>query len=103
MMNLKIEIVFNFFNHLFGGWYQWKGKHIRKGLRRLNVMEILVLMYENGKMRLETTSPMGEKYHEVLAFLCLTYSLNITIPSFIHVVINDKILCILWLNSTTFS
>jgi hypothetical protein len=46
---------------LSGVWYQWEGEDIRKGCRRVNMVEYYVLMYENGKMRpVETIPGMGE-------------------------------------------
>jgi hypothetical protein len=42
------------------GWHQQEGKDIRKGCRRVNVVEYYALMYENGKMRpVETIPGMG--------------------------------------------
>jgi hypothetical protein len=42
------------------GRYQWEGKDIRKGCKRVNMLEIHALTYENGKMRTtETISGMG--------------------------------------------
>jgi hypothetical protein len=34
----KVKQVFS------GSWYQWEGKDIRKGCRRMNIVEIFVLM-----------------------------------------------------------
>jgi hypothetical protein len=42
---------------LSGDWYQWEGEDIRKGWRRVNMVEYYVLMYENGKMRPVETIP----------------------------------------------
>jgi hypothetical protein len=39
---------------LSGGWPQWEGRNIRKGCRRVNMVEILWThekYYENEKMR----------------------------------------------------
>jgi hypothetical protein len=36
---------------LSGGWPQWEGEDIRKGCKRMNMVEYYALMYENGKMR----------------------------------------------------
>jgi hypothetical protein len=40
-----------------GVWHQWEGEDIRKGCRRVNVVEYYVLMYESGKMRPVETIP----------------------------------------------
>jgi hypothetical protein len=54
MENRKVKQV------LSRGWYQWEGEDIRKGCRRVNVVEYYVLMHENGKMRpVETIPGMG--------------------------------------------
>jgi hypothetical protein len=38
-----------------------RGVNTKKGCRKLNIVEILLLMYENGKMRhVETIPGMGE-------------------------------------------
>jgi hypothetical protein len=42
---------------LSGGWQQWEGEDMRKGCRKMNVVEYYVLMYENGKMRPIETIP----------------------------------------------
>jgi hypothetical protein len=43
---------------LLGCWYQWVGRDVRKGCRRVNM--VYSLMYENGKMRpIETIPGMG--------------------------------------------
>jgi hypothetical protein len=39
------------------GWYQWEGEDIRKGCRRVNLVEYYALMNENGKMRPVETIP----------------------------------------------
>jgi hypothetical protein len=45
---------------LSGGWYQWEGEDTRKRCKRVNMVEILVLSYENGTMRsVETIPEMG--------------------------------------------
>jgi hypothetical protein len=36
---------------LTGGWHQWEGEDIRKGCRRVNMVEYYALVYENGQMR----------------------------------------------------
>jgi hypothetical protein len=46
---------------LSGGWHQQKGEDIRKGCRRVNMVEYYVLRNENGKMRPGKTIPgMGK-------------------------------------------
>jgi hypothetical protein len=44
------------------GWYQWDGGgDIRKGCKRMNMVEIFCTMCINGKMRpVETIPGMGE-------------------------------------------
>jgi hypothetical protein len=45
---------------LSGGWHQWEGEDIRKGCRRVNMVEYYVLRYKNGKMRpVESLPGMG--------------------------------------------
>jgi hypothetical protein len=34
---------------LSGGWHQWEGEDVRKGCRRVNMVEYYVLMYEKWK------------------------------------------------------
>jgi hypothetical protein len=36
---------------LFRGWHQREGKDIRKGCRRVNMVEYYALMNENGKKK----------------------------------------------------
>jgi hypothetical protein len=44
-----------------GDWHQWKGGGDRERIRRVNMLEIYVLMNENGKMRSTEMVPgMGE-------------------------------------------
>jgi hypothetical protein len=46
---------------LVWGLVLWEGKDIRKNSKRMNMVEILVLMYENGKMRPVETIPGMEE------------------------------------------
>jgi hypothetical protein len=47
---------------LSGGWYHQKEEEdIRKGCRRVNMVEYDVLMYENGKIRPAETIPRMER------------------------------------------
>jgi hypothetical protein len=47
---------------LSGGGTSGRRENIRKGYRRVNMVEIYVHMYENGKMRpVETVPGMGEE------------------------------------------
>jgi hypothetical protein len=42
------------------GWVPGNGRVIRKGWKRVNVVETVCIMYENGKMRsVETNTSMG--------------------------------------------
>jgi hypothetical protein len=36
---------------LSGVWHQWEGEDIRKGCRRVNMVEYYILVYGNVKMR----------------------------------------------------
>jgi hypothetical protein len=38
--------------------HQWEGEDIRKGCRRVKMVEYYALMYENGKMRPAETIPV---------------------------------------------
>jgi hypothetical protein len=45
---------------LSGGWYQWEEEDVRKGCKRMNMVEYYVLVHENGKMRpVETVLGLG--------------------------------------------
>jgi hypothetical protein len=48
-------------NVLSGRWHQQEGGGYKERVRRVNMVEYYVLMYENGKMRLVETIPgMGK-------------------------------------------
>jgi hypothetical protein len=51
MENRKVKQV------LSGVWYQWEAEAVRKGCRRVNMVEYYVLMNENGKTRPAETIP----------------------------------------------
>jgi hypothetical protein len=44
-----------------GSWYKWEDEDIRKGCRRVNMVEYYVLMYENGTTRAVETVPGMEE------------------------------------------
>jgi hypothetical protein len=45
---------------LSGGWHHWEGEDIRKGCKRVNMVEYYALMNENGNMRPVETVPRME-------------------------------------------
>jgi hypothetical protein len=64
---IPVELLIYFFSKTEGrmglvwGLVLWEGKDIRKNSKRMNMVEILVLMYENGKMRPVETIPGMEE------------------------------------------
>jgi hypothetical protein len=76
---------------LSGSWYQWDGEDIRKGCRRVTMVEYSVLMYENGKIKSGESSPriregrIKENSGEAnAAKLCCKQFVNVTmLPQYI--------------------